>query len=262
MNPLKPARRLAGKMIRAVPWLRRQWYVSTDYRLSSEAEIRAAAPKGWWSPLAARRQERAYLGLLAEMRAGRPREDLSIAAQAVDALGRSEVSLLEVGCGSGYYKEIFEQLSRTRLAYTGIDYSPAMVARARARYPDADFRQMDATALEFSYGAFDVTFNGVSLMHILDWRKAVAESRRVARLACIFHSVPVFPARATAYIQKYAYGAPVEEIVFNRGELLACFASNGLKVAQSWTGLPYDVHAVAGEHSFAETFLCIPEGQV
>ena len=72
----------------------------------------------------------------------------------------------------------------------------------------------------------------------------------------MFHDHP------TLFLTKYAYGAPVEEIVFNRGELLACFASNGLKVAQSWTGLPYDVHAVAGEHSFAETFLCIPEGQV
>jgi len=260
MNPIRSARRLAGKMIRAVPWLRRQWYVSTDYRLSTEAEIRVAAPKGWLSPLAARRQERAYLGLLDRMRAGQPREDLVIAAQAVDALGRRELSLLEIGCGSGYYKEIFDRLCRTSVTYVGIDYSPAMVARARARYQSTDFQQMDATALTFPDGAFDVTFNGVSLMHILDWRQAVAESRRVARVACIFHSVPVFPTRATAYIRKYAYGAPVGEIVFNRDELLSCFASNGLKVARSWTGLPYDVHAIAGEHSFDETFLCLREG--
>jgi ubiquinone/menaquinone biosynthesis C-methylase UbiE len=256
----RQARRLAGKIVRAVPWLRRQWYISTDYRLSDEAEIRNTAPKGWLTPLAARRQERAYLALLAQMHAGQPREDLTIAAQAVDALGRAEVSLLEIGCGSGYYKEVFDRISRTAVTYSGIDYSPAMVARARSRYPEAHIQRMDATALTFPDGAFDVAFNGVSLMHILDWRRAVAESRRVARLACIFHSVPVFPTRTTAYLRKYAYGAPVGEIVFNRGELLACFAANGLRIAQSWTGLPYDVHAVAGEHSFAETFLCLLEG--
>jgi SAM-dependent methyltransferase len=260
MNPVRVLRRLAGKAVRATPWLRRHWDVSTDYRLLGEAEIRSAVPRGWLSPLAARRQERAYLALLAQMQAGQPRADLVIAAQAIDALGCTKVSLLEIGCGSAYYKEIFDHLARTQVTYCGIDYSPAMVARALRRYPGLDVRQMDATALDFPDGEFDVVFNGVSLMHILDWRGAVAESRRVARLACVFHSVPVFRMRDTAYLRKYAYGAPVGEVVFNRGELLACFAANGLRVAQSWIGLPYDVHEVTGEHSFTETFLCLAEG--
>jgi ubiquinone/menaquinone biosynthesis C-methylase UbiE len=180
----------------------------------------------------------------------------------VDALNRPELSLLEVGCGSGYYREILGALCATRVTYSGIDYSPAMVSRARKRYPGGDFRQMDATALAFPDKTFDVAFNGVSLMHILDWRGAIAESRRVARLACIFHSVPVFTHRGTAHIRKYAYGVPVGEIVFNRDELLASFAANGLQVAGSWMGPPYDVHAVAGEHSTAETFLCVPEDTI
>jgi SAM-dependent methyltransferase len=258
MNPIRLARRLVGKAIRAAPFVRRLWYVSTDYRLISEDELRAEQARGWFSPLTAFRQERAYLALLAQMRAGRPREDLVIAAAAIDALGLDKASLLEIGCGSGYYREVFDYLPRTPIAYAGIDYSAAMVARALRRYPGVDFSQMDATRLDFSDGAFDIAFNGVSLMHIPDWRKAVAESRRVARRACIFHSVPVFPTRATAYISKYAYGSPVIEMVFNRAELLACFGENGLEVVQTWSGLPYDVHAVAGEHSHAETFLCVP----
>lgn len=260
MNPLRPARRLAGRVIRATPWLRRQWYVSTDYRLSSEAEARTTVATGWLSPLAARRQDRAYNRLLVQMHHGQPREDLIIAARAVDALNIVDLSLLEIGCGSGYYREILGALCNTRVNYSGIDYSPAMVSRARKRYPEGDFWQMDATALAFPDGAFDVSFNGVSLMHILNWRGAISESRRVARRACIFHSVPVFARRETAYIQKYAYGVPVAEIVFNRDELIAGFSSNGLKVADSWIGPPYDVHAVAGEHSASETFLCVPGG--
>ena len=260
MNPIRLARRLAGKAIRAAPFVRRLWYVSTDYRLISEEELRAGQARGWFSPLTAFRQERAYLALLAQMRAGDPREDLVIAAAAIDALGLDKASLLEIGCGSGYYRDVFDHLPRTSIAYSGIDYSAAMVARALQRYPGADFRQMDATRLDIADGAFDIAFNGVSLMHIPDWKKAVAESRRIARRACIFHSVPVFPTRATAHIAKYAYGAPVIEMVFNRDELLACFAENGLDLVQTWTGLSYDVHAVAGEHSHAETFLCVPSG--
>jgi ubiquinone/menaquinone biosynthesis C-methylase UbiE len=252
-------RRLVGRSIRAIPWLRRWWEASTDYQLISEAEARDGTAQGWLSPVTAWRQEHAYLALLAAMRAGAPRIDLAIAATAIDALELDEVSLLEIGCGSGYYSEVLARLPATKVAYTGIDYSPVMVARARRRYPHGRFEKMDATNLAFDDGSFDIAFNGVSLMHIPEWRKAVQESRRVSRRACIFHSVPVFPSRGTAHIRKYAYGAPVVEIVFNRAELLACFGENGLKVEQSWTGLPYDVAAVAGQHSFAETFLCVPQ---
>jgi len=53
--------------------------------------------------------------------------------------------------------------------------------------------------------------------------------------------------------------AHVIEIEPNRAELRACFGENGLKVERSWTGLPYDVGAIAGQHSFAEAFRCVPE---
>lgn len=258
MNVVRPLRRLAGKSIRAIPWLRRQWEISTDYRLISEEEMFRGAARGWFSPLTAWRQERAYLSLLSDMHDGVPRDDLMVAAKAIDAVGLGHASVLEVGCGSGYYREILGKLARTQIAYVGIDYSPVMVARAAKRYPDGNFRQMDATRLQFGDASFDVVFNGVSLMHIPDWAGAIAESRRVARHACIFHSVPVFPARATAHLSKYAYGAPVNETVFNRDALIACFAQNGLTVKDSWIGLPYDVHAVAGAHSHGETFLCVP----
>jgi ubiquinone/menaquinone biosynthesis C-methylase UbiE len=251
-------RKLVGRTIQTVPWLRRQWYVSTDYELVTEEQARHCPAGGWFSPLTAWRQERAYLAMLAEMRAGHPRADLTVAAEAVDAIGLKNASLLEIGCGSGYYRDVFAQLPVTMVDYTGIDYSHAMIARARKRYPEGNFAQQDATALTFADGSFDIAFNGVSLMHILDYKKAIAESRRVARHACIFHCVPVFAARETAYIRKYAYGAPVAEIVFNRAHLVHCFEECGLSVVKSWTGLMYDVHTLTGEHSVSETFLCVP----
>jgi ubiquinone/menaquinone biosynthesis C-methylase UbiE len=260
MTPLRVARRTAGRIVRSVPWLRRQYYVSCDYTLVSEAEARTRPAGGWFRPLTALRQDRAYRGLLAAMHAGDPRIDLRVAADAVDAVGLPEASLLEVGCGSGYYSEVFATLCRTKLSYTGLDYSEAMVARARVRYPNRQFEIGNAASLSWPDSAFDIVFNGVSLMHILDYEKAISESARVARRACIFHSVPVFMDHPTVHIHKYAYGSPVVEMVFSRDELLRIFERHGLKLARSWDTIPYDVSHVVKAKSHAETFLCLTRG--
>jgi ubiquinone/menaquinone biosynthesis C-methylase UbiE len=260
MMVLKEARRLVGKGVRAIPWLRRQIYTSCDYAVISPEEAVAIRAHGWHSQRTARRQQRAYDRLLAEMSSGNPREDLKVASTAVDALGLERVSLLEVGCGGGYYSRVFAEMPRARVDYTGIDFSSAMIAQARASYPYARFAVGDATALGFSDDAFDVVYNGVSLMHIPDYRRAIAESRRVAAYAVIFHSVPVLEKRPTTHISKYAYGGKVVEVIFNRAELLTDFENAGLELVQSWRGINYDVGHLLGESSCAETFLCRPTG--
>jgi ubiquinone/menaquinone biosynthesis C-methylase UbiE len=256
MNPYRLARRGAGRILRAIPWTRRWLMLSADYSVVTMEEARRRQRNGWHSWRVAAQQDAAYRALLDAMHAGNPRIDLTVAAQAVDAVGLSRPSLLEVGCGTGYYSEILATLGKSRLDYTGLDYSPAMVARARIRYPHGRFEVGDATALAHPDGAFDLVFNGVSLMHILDYQKAIAEHARVARQAVIFHSVPVFPDYPTTQFHKYAYGGPMVESVFNRGELLALFAASGLEVMQNWRSIDYDVSHVVGAASHAETFLC------
>jgi hypothetical protein len=48
-------------------------------------------------------------------------------------------------------------------------WSDAMIARARLHYPSTAFEVADATALPYTDGAFDIVFNGVSLMHIVEY---------------------------------------------------------------------------------------------
>jgi ubiquinone/menaquinone biosynthesis C-methylase UbiE len=181
--------------------------------------------------------------------------DLVVAAEAVRATGLPRPTLLEVGCGGGYYSEVFETLLEGNVEYTGIDYSQAMIETARAAYPGRRFEHGDATALAFRDSAFDVVLNGVSLMHILDFEAAIAESRRVARRFCIYNTVPVFTDRPTTYLRKHAYGAPVVEIIFNRAELFGHFERVGLELVRSWPTIEYDVHPVTPEHSLCETYL-------
>jgi SAM-dependent methyltransferase len=253
----RPVRQIAKRLIAVTPIVRRHFLFSTDYQvLAGEDDARrvSAISGGWLAARTVNRQERAYRSLLAAMKRGEPRLDFKVAAEAVAATGIANPRLLEVGCGSGYYSEVLATLLAGGIQYTGIDYSDAMIARARARYPSAAFDVADASRLPYADGAFDIVFNGVSLMHIIDYQAAIREAARVARF-CIFHSVPVFDDYPTTYLSKYAYGAPVVEVVFGKQELMSLCRDAGLRLVREWPGIAYDVHEVTGHHSSAATYL-------
>jgi SAM-dependent methyltransferase len=251
-------RQIGKRVVKATPMLRRHILTSTDYRVLNgpeEARGAAAASGGWLAARTVARQERAYLGLIAAMKRGDPRLDFRVVAEAVAATGITNPALLDVGCGSGYYSDVFATLLAGGVRYTGIDYSDAMIARARARSPSIAFEVADATRLPWADGAFDIVFNGVSLMHIVDYQAAICEAARVAASYCIFHTVPVFHDYRTTFLQKYAYGAPVVEVVFDKQELMTLCRDAGLRLAREWTSIPYDVWEATGHHSTTETYL-------
>jgi SAM-dependent methyltransferase len=251
-------REIGKRIVQATPVLRRHILTSTDYQVlggAEEARAAQASSPGWLAPRTVARQERAYQRLIADMKRGEPRLDFKIAAEAVAAAGLVKPSLIEIGCGSGYYSEVFSSLLPNGVAYTGIDYSQAMIARARAQYPAVQFEVADATRLPYGDSRFDIAFNGVSLMHIVDYAGAIREAARVAAPYCILHTVPVFSDHRTTYLRKYAYGAPVVEIVFGRAELMSLCQESGLQLVRTWPCIPYDVAAVTGHRSTTETYL-------
>jgi ubiquinone/menaquinone biosynthesis C-methylase UbiE len=251
-------RQIGKRVVMATPFLRRYILTSTDYRVLSglqEARAVTASSGGWLAARTVARQERAYQSLIAAMKRGEPRLDLKVAAEAIAATGLAQPRLLEVGCGSGYYADVFAALLPGGVRYTGVDYSNAMIARARARAPSTAFEVADATRLPYADDAFDIVFNGVSLMHIIDYQAAIREAARVAAGYCVFHTVPVFHNNRTTFLQKYAYGAPVVEVIFSKQELLALCRDAGLRLEHEWPSIPYDVFETTGHHSTAETYL-------
>ena len=251
-------RQIGKRVVKAVPILRRHIMTSSDYRVlegKEEARNTAASSAGWLAARTVARQERAYRTLIAAMKRGEPRLDFTVAAEAVGATGISEPRVLEIGCGSGYYSEVFATLVAGGVRYTGVDYSDAMIARARLHYPSIAFEVADATALPYADGAFDIVFNGVSLMHIIEYEAAIRETARVAARYCILHTVPVFGDHRTTYLRKYAYGAPVVEIIFSKPELMALCQQSGLRLEREWAGIHYDMTEVTGHYSTTETYL-------
>jgi SAM-dependent methyltransferase len=211
---------------------------------------------GWKAAAVAERQHAAFVPLLQQMYEGRVREDFAALAKAVQMTGLEKPLIIEVGCGSGWNSEILTHLLKGPFRYIGLDYSPAMIDLAKRHYLDVQFVIGEATALPFRDSVCDILVSGTVLMHLLEYRSAIRESRRIARKWCIFHTVPVLIHRPSVFLKKEAYGQPTIEVVLNESELLDLFDRNSLIVRNVIDSLPYDLAAVVGERTVTKTYLC------
>jgi ubiquinone/menaquinone biosynthesis C-methylase UbiE len=94
------------------------------------------------------------------------------------ALGGSD-RLLDVGCGPG---EAVRRAATHVDRATGLDLSPAMLARARSKareIANVDFVEGDSAHLPFPDGAFTAVLSTTSFHHYVDPVGVLAEMRRV-----------------------------------------------------------------------------------
>lgn len=86
--------------------------------------------------------------------------------------------VLEVGCGTGFFSEIF---SRTGAALRAIDISSELLEKARSRgLSGVEFRVSDIEHLPWADGFFDAAV-GVRVLHHLDMEAAFREIVRVLK---------------------------------------------------------------------------------
>lgn len=87
--------------------------------------------------------------------------------------------VLDAGCGAGRNAA---WLTEAGARVTGLDASPEMLGRARARVPAASFSLADlARPLELSDDTFDVAIASLVLHYLRDWTPTLRELRRVVR---------------------------------------------------------------------------------
>lgn len=89
-------------------------------------------------------------------------------------------SVLDVGCAVGNFSRIIHELN-PKIAYTGADTAEGMLAEARQRHPDAEFRLVNGSKLPFEDGSFDLAMCMGVLHHNPDYLDMIAEMVRVSR---------------------------------------------------------------------------------
>jgi len=85
---------------------------------------------------------------------------------------------LDAACGTGRHAAY---LAARGHRVAGVDATPAMLEKARARVPSADLRLGDLADLPFEDGAFDLAVCALALSHLPDPGPAIAELARVLR---------------------------------------------------------------------------------
>jgi ubiquinone/menaquinone biosynthesis C-methylase UbiE len=159
--------------------------------------------------------------------------------------------VLEIGCASGYYLEVLRYLLGRPVDYTGVDYSPAMIAMARDYYPGGNFMVADGAQLPFSNGAFPVVVSSCVLLHVPNYRQHVAETARVAGKFVVVHRTPICRTRKTHHLRKKGYGVEMVELCYNEGELITLLAESGLSVLSS-----QEFHANPERDEYGVTYVC------
>jgi ubiquinone/menaquinone biosynthesis C-methylase UbiE len=108
-----------------------------------------------------------------------------------------EARVLDVGCGSGANLARLRRLGQPFGSYTGVDFSPSMLALARRRFGESlgvTFRQGDATALEDTGQRYDVIVSSYLLDHLSEPAAFVNGVQRFlapgGRLILVFYSQP------------------------------------------------------------------------
>lgn len=107
----------------------------------------------------------------------------------------SRLSLLDVGCGIGNYHPF---LTPVVGSVSGVDVSPACIAKAQQRNPAVSYSAYDGDRLPYPDGQFDVVFCICVLHHVPPdrWPQFVSEMRRVTRargLIVVYEHNPKHP---------------------------------------------------------------------
>lgn len=230
--------RLKSWLKRCLAWVATRNAVSENYKEINEDVLNngAGLHEAWKSIELPARQRILVDKQLSSFGKGR---SVPVFQVLIDALrpvsdGGEALSLLEVGCSSGYYSEVLK-IAGLPIYYTGCDYSPAFIELARQCHPNIPFFIDDGTQLSFQDNSFDIVVSGCCLLHIPDYQKAVMETVRVARQYAVFHRTPMIIGAPTKYYRKHAYGVETIEIHFNEDEFISLLLNSGLELIDTHT---------------------------
>jgi len=140
-----------------------------------------------------------------------------------DYVDLSKISILDVGCGNGFFTYYF-----SKLAYTvGIDYSRYMLSIN----PSNPLIQGSALALPFKINSFDLVFCSNLLHHVEDPTIVVKEMKRVSKKFVVLSE----PNRSNPLMALFSATVPEERgaLKFSLGYMGKLIELSGLKTIAS-----------------------------
>ncbi len=214
--------------------------VSDNYRRITEKEAERLAPMyapSWKDPSIPKKQRSIVSKELIAAKNGHwiapYRVYVDLVGKAAEKIGDC-FRVLDVGCASGYYVEVLGMKTwwkELRATYTGVDYSTHMIEWAKEFYPNEDFYVAEGTELPFADNHFDLSIDGCCLLHVVGWRKQLAEISRTAKSYVMLHRLPVTKDNGgIRHFIKDAYEIPCIEIHFNAEEIANVMMSLGFSL--------------------------------
>jgi ubiquinone/menaquinone biosynthesis C-methylase UbiE len=140
--------------------------------------------------------------------------------------------VLEIGCGRGAgVKVILRQFQAAHVFAIDLDSLQTERARKRLQYKyDGQFTLMlgDAEQLPFDDGSFDAVIDFGVLHHVLDWKRAIAEIRRVLKPGGTFYFEEVTRAALERWLYRKFLRHPTENR-FSEAEFLKEMSNYGME---------------------------------
>jgi len=139
-------------------------------------------------------------------------------------------TVLDFGCASGYFYDVFRHLLKNILGYVGADYSDEMVKLARQNYPDVYFFVDDVRNITLPDKSQDFVFSNAVLEHVPEWRKGFTELCRITSKYLMLSKMPTDD-ESFSTIEKEIYGGiPVFFNKFNRSDIIELARNEGFSL--------------------------------
>ncbi len=156
-------------------------------------------------------------------------------------------SVLDVGCGSGYFLHRMREYGAGDCH--GIDLMESRIAEARERYPALEWHVGSATELPFEDRAFDLVTQFTCLSSIVDGAVRLAAAQEMRRVSSVW--VLSFDMRQAGKAER---GTPT--VAIDRAELLRLFGPPALLLRPA---LNFGAAQAAGRHDLlARTVTAVP----
>ena len=139
------------------------------------------------------------------------------------------LSLIDIGCTTGYYYEIIKFFTNHQITYHGIDYNNESISLAKKYYPNIQLNVGDATNLQIDDKLYDIVFLSGVIEHIPEYQKAINEICRISKRYIILHRIwltnnNMICTKGTQYF------VPVIRNQYNKIDFFNLFTQNSFKI--------------------------------